>query len=170
MTQPVPDVKSVSQLRLVPPLLPTLERTAGGKGSGRVTHNTNAVPARLKLANGRNDHTDSGGKVVNLGPFEKRVCPVPPDWLPEEAKREWERVAPSLDALNLLKPEDRAAFSTYCLIWNEIFVQAGPEGNSTKLMAASREMRAWCAQFGLTPTSEQKLPSQDAEEDPFAGS
>lgn len=163
-----PDVKSAARLMPVPPALPSMERTAGGKGSGRVSHNTNAVPARLKLANGRNDHTDSGGKVVNMGPFEKRVCPEPPEWLPAEAQAEWNRVGPALDSLNLLKEEDRAAFSTYCIMWAA--VREHTENKEwSKLMAAGRELRAWCAQFGLTPTSEQKLPSGEQEEDPFAG-
>jgi len=162
------DVKSAALLVSMPPALPTLERTAGGKGSGRVSHNTNAQPARLKLANGRNDHTDSGGKVVNLGPFEKRVCPEPPEWLPAEAKAEWDRVGPSLDALNLLKEEDRAAFSTYCILWHAVRYHTEKE-EWTKVVQVGRELRAWCVQFGLTPTSEQKLPSPEEEEDPFSG-
>lgn len=161
------DAKSAMAASWQPPRLPTMERTAGGKGSGRVSHSTSAQPARLKLSNGRNDHTDSGGKVVNLGPFEKRVCPEPPDWLPDEAKAEWDRVGPSLDALNLLKAEDRAAFVTYCVLVAE-FRKHAEDGATSKITAVSRELRAWCVQFGLTPTSEQKLPSPDEEDDPFS--
>ena len=37
-----------------------------------------------------------------------------PDWLEEEAKREWERLAPSLEAMGVLTTADLTAFAGYC--------------------------------------------------------
>ena len=34
-----------------------------------------------------------------------------------EARLEWERIIPSLDQLNLLKPEDYAALVQHCQTW-----------------------------------------------------
>ncbi|WP_218062938.1 phage terminase small subunit P27 family [Arthrobacter sp. SDTb3-6] len=42
-----------------------------------------------------------------------------PDWLTAEAKDEWQRVVPGLQALELLKPEDRAVLAAYCETWAE---------------------------------------------------
>lgn len=153
------------------PLRPNTERTAGGKGSnggkGAVgtKHSRNGAPARLKLANGRTEGTDSGGKVVNLGPFERRAAPEPPKTLKGEALDEWNRVAPTLAKLGLLKPEDRAALSSYCMAWAMII---NPDTSTSAWFQASRELRAWAVQFGLTPTSEQKLPTPEDADDPFA--
>jgi phage terminase small subunit len=138
----------------------------GGKVGGTgLRHSRKSVPARLKLAQSHSDHVDPAGKAVNLGPFEKRAAPSPPSALKGEALAEWNRVAPTLAKLGLLKPEDRAALSTYCMAW-EMLVD--PATSKTTWFQASRELRAWAVQFGLTPTSEQKLPTPEDADDPFA--
>lgn len=154
------------------PLQVNTERTVKGKGGNPngiggtgLTHSRKSAPARLKLANGRNDHTDSSGKVVNLGPFERRAAPEPPKSLKGEALDEWNRVSPTLAKLGLLKPEDRAALASYCMAWAMII---DPTTTTSAWFQASRELRAWAVQFGLTPTSEQKLPTPEDADDPFA--
>ncbi|CFJ64825.1 phiRv1 phage protein [Mycobacterium tuberculosis] len=71
-------------------------------------------PARLKLVEGRSPGRDSGGRKVPESPKFIRQAPDAPDWLDAEALAEWRRVAPTLERLDLLKPEDRALLSAYC--------------------------------------------------------
>jgi P27 family predicted phage terminase small subunit len=155
-----------------------------------------AQPAALKLIGGRGNGTDSGGRKVNPGPAFRRIAPNPPTWLSAEAKAEWKRVAPGLQRLDLLKEEDRATLAAYCETWSQ-FVTAtrtvtreGITSEVTTISAsgsettrtvphpavsiarsAGRELRAYAAQFGLTPSSEQALArgADDGEDDnPFA--
>lgn len=148
-------------------------------------------PAKLKLIEGRSPGRDSGGREVTPPPAFKRVPPEPPPWLPEEALREWQRVVPELARLDLLKPVDRGALAAYCLCWDRL-VRAQKEmvadGGSVLsrnsqgrvrhpavavIEAASKELRAWAVEFGLTPSAEARVGRQgdgDGDDDnPFAG-
>lgn len=153
-------------------------------------------PAALKLISGRGNGRDSGGRVVNTGPQFRRIPPKPPTWLSREAAAEWRRVVPGLQRLDLLKEEDRAVLTAYCETWAQ-FVEAtrtvtregitdevttisasGSETTRTVphpavaiARSAGRELRAFAAQFGLTPSSEQALakgPEDDPDDNPFA--
>lgn len=148
-------------------------------------------PAGLKLIEGRRPGRDSGGRPVKEPLTFKRLPPEPPEWLPEEARAEWERVVPELARLELLKPVDRAALTAYCLCWDRL-VQAQREMSedgsvlSTNsqgrvrhpaiavVEAASKELRAWAGEFGLTPSAETRVGRQEADDgdeaNPFAGS
>ncbi|MFC5144282.1 phage terminase small subunit P27 family [Streptomyces aureoversilis] len=148
-------------------------------------------PAGLKLVEGRAPGRDSGGRLVKPVPSFRRLPPEPPEWLPEEARAEWERVVPELARLELLKPVDRSALAAYCLCWDRL-VQAQREmaqdgsvlsTNSqgrvrhpavAVIEAASKELRAWAGEFGLTPSAEARVGRQEADDgdeaNPFAGS
>jgi P27 family predicted phage terminase small subunit len=167
-------------------------------------------PVSLKLLEGRGNGTDSGGRKVAPAPLFKRLPPEAPEWLPTEAREEWERVVPELARLELTKPVDRAALTAYVLTWQRLvdasrliadnqkfeLKQTDDEGetyfesrngygllgtNSQGIVrapwvaiieAASKDLRAWCAEFGFTPSAESKLSVQEAdngEEDIFAG-
>lgn len=149
-----------------------------------------AAPAHLKLVTGRGNGRDSGGRPVQLGPDFERAAPTPPDWLPDEARAEWARVVPELERLGLLKPLDRAALTAYCLSWQRLYaaqrdIAAGnvtTKGSQGQLVkhpsvmvaeAASKEIRAWAGEFGLTPSAEGRLSggkgSDAGDTNPFAG-
>lgn len=149
-------------------------------------------PRRLLLLHGRGDGKDSAGRPVPIPPPFKRSAPNPPTWLSREAKAEWRRVAPGLERLDLIKPEDRATLAAYCECWAR-YVQAvrlySTEGlvltNPTTgrkhqhpavqiANTAAAQLRAYAAEFGLTPSAERNVSKRnddrDAdEEDPFAG-
>lgn len=147
-------------------------------------------PVGLKLIEGRSPGTDSGGRQVKEIPKFDRAAPVAPVWLTGEARAEWDRVVPQMDHLGLLKTIDGAALAAYCMAWDR-FVTAtaivAVEGMVLKddrqgraqrhpalltAEAASKELRAWAGEFGLTPSAEQRLASnKDGDGDsgnPFA--
>jgi P27 family predicted phage terminase small subunit len=146
-----------------------------------------AKPAALKLIEGRGHGRDSGGRPVPVTPKFKRLPPTAPEWLPAEAAAEWERVVPELARLELTKPVDRAALTAYCLAWDRLVeaqrlvTEEGVLGENSQgrvrhpavavVEAASKELRAWAGEFGFTPSAENKLTVQgadDGEDDPFA--
>lgn len=147
-------------------------------------------PAVLKLVEGRGNGKDSGGRPVKAVPEFARSAPEAPDWLPAEARDEWNRVVPELDRLGLLKSIDRSALTSYCLVWDRL-VEASrivqlegmvlhddKQGKAQRhpalltAEAASKELRAWAQEFGLTPSAEQRISSTNAKEgtdgNPFA--
>lgn len=150
-------------------------------------------PAHLKLMQGRSPGKDSGDRPVKLPPGFVRLPPTPPDWLPAVARDEWDRVVPEMQRLQLLKPPDGAALAAYCMAWarfvesSAIVAAEGMVIHDDKLgrsqrhpalltaEAASKELRAWCGEFGLTPSAENRLSTakgDDGREDenPFAAS
>lgn len=135
-----------------------------------------AAPVALKLINGRSEGRDSGGREIKPTPaFEHGEAPEPPDWLPDEAKAEWGRVAPTLVTLKLIKPEDRATFAAYCNAWAryvdavQMYTDQGMTTYSLKTgrefvhpavaiaQTASAELLRYAREFGLTPSAEQNL-------------
>jgi P27 family predicted phage terminase small subunit len=112
---------------------------------------------------------------VNPTPDFVRLPPDPPDFLDGEALAEWHRVVPELVRLKLLCPLHRSALVAYCETWQRLVdAQAliAKEGllhtNSQGVTrhpavaiaeAASRELRAWAGEFGLTPSAENRVAS-----------
>ena len=111
-----------------------------------------------------------------------------PDWLSAEAKAEWARVAPELELLGLLTKVDTSALAAYCMAWARwklaeqaladgkglTFVTEGgysaqrPEiGIANKAMA---DIRAFCKEFGLTPSARGRMsvPGKEEPTDPMA--
>lgn len=158
-----------------------------------------AKPAALLLLNGRGEGQDSAGRPVAPPPPFKRSAPVPPTWLSREAKAEWRRVAPALERLDLVKPEDRATLAAYCEVWsrwvtairdltknglkvrNESTRKDGTSSvwwtkNPSVQVAEQAETRLlqYANQFGLTPAAERNVSKRDDSRDefeanPFAG-
>src|SRR5262245_41191735 len=77
-----------------------------------------ADPAPLKLLKGRSPGKDCAGRDVPEVPAFVREAPDVPDWLSVDAADLWRRIAPGLDELGLLKPEDFPAFAILCETWS----------------------------------------------------
>lgn len=141
-------------------------------------------PAKLKILEGRPGH-----HPLNLNePKPRPIAPKCPSWLEPTAKKEWKRVAPELERLGLLTMVDGAALAAYCQAfarWQAAEREVSKLGSTymTSLgrlaprpeVAIARQMmaqlRAFCAEFGLTPSARGRMSIPDVadpdEEDPF---
>jgi P27 family predicted phage terminase small subunit len=122
-------------------------------------------------------------------PIKKSVTPEAgkveiPDWLNEDARAEWKRLAPEMERLKLLTPLDAHAFAMYCdsyarwascekfLNENGLFYvsAAGKLLERPQVRIAQgygQAARAFGSEFGLTPNSRARftLPALEEEED-----
>ena len=137
-------------------------------------------PVKLKIL-----ASNPGKRVVNSTPggtFPRGV-PNCPSWLSREAKAEWRRIVPELDAAELLAVVDRAALAAYCQAWAELQINtatiekdgriveepiqsAGGEviGQRLKPHPAVRlqrdafaRVRSFLIEFGLSPAARSRV-------------
>lgn len=130
-------------------------------------------PAALKMLKGRGNGKDVAGRKIKQPAAYVRLPPEPPIELGPQAQQEWDRVVPELQRLNLTKPIDAVALASYCSCWQRFYdaqMIIAEEGilafNSqgrvrhpavAVVEAASKELRGWCQEFGLTPSAEQRV-------------
>lgn len=147
------------------------------------------APLKLRVLNGRADGRDSGGRRVEKPLDFEREPPEMPDWLPDEAKREWERVVPPLAEKGMVKDGDFGSLVSYCMaVWQlrEAVEELKENGSLTTpgkesmkahpavaaLRNAQSTIRSFAHEFGLTPASEANVSGKDDGEDeqsnPFA--
>jgi len=104
----------------------------------------------------------------------------------DEAKDEWRRVVPELDRVGVLTTVDMAALAGYCQAyarWQQseqviekegatyesetqtggLMIRARPEVRIAQVYLA--HMRSFCAEFGLTPSSRERLTVPDLTDD-----
>lgn len=115
--------------------------------------------------------------------------PSPPAWLPAYGKTEWRRIVRILHTQGILEKTDRAALAAYCTAWADLrgaqkeirkhgYLVEGSGGTlkanpAVRIAnAAATQIRAYCIEFGMTPSSREKVnPIQvtpPAEADPDA--
>lgn len=135
-------------------------------------------PVNLRILEG-----NPGKRALNLNePKPRPIRPSCPSWLLPEAKKEWRRVAPELEHMGILTAVDRAALAIYCQAWARMvdaeesvtkyssilksktsdYVQVSPFETLRKQNA--QLVRAFCAEFGLTPSSRGRM-SMPGEKD-----
>jgi P27 family predicted phage terminase small subunit len=138
-------------------------------------------PTQLRIIEGNPGHRP----LQKNEPKPTPVAPTRPDWLDPEAKREWGRIVPELERLGLLTLVDRGALAAYCQAWGRAvqaekvlaggltfttpngYVQQRPE---VAIAQKSWQLvRAFAAEFGLTPSARSRLsvqkPEDEAEDD-----
>ena len=119
-----------------------------------------------------------------LNPFEPQPgkgAPQCPEWLNEEAKKEWNRLAKNLENLGTLTELDMAAFAGYCQAyarWKEAeeFIEKHgtivktPSGYWQQVPQVSiaqsnlKIMLKFCSEFGLTPSSRSRIIAGEAKQ------
>ena len=154
---------------------------AGAANAGR-----KAAPRALRIVTGGTTKdgrpTDSGGRPIEDALPFVREAPSKPASLSEDAGWLWDRVVEQMVTFGVLKPLDGPALEVACETfarWREAvrFRQAnGLLGkNSQGVVAApwtgieeraSKDFRAWCAEFGITPAAEKNLRAEATGNDP----
>lgn len=144
------------------------------------------APPKLRLAGGRHAGVDSGGRKVEEPPPFRRMPPTMPGELSDDAREHWALLVEELTRLELVKEIDAGSLAAACEAWAR-FARATRLVNSLSdadlyadgkrhpalitAETASREYRAWCSEFGLTPSAEGRLsPRKESggdEENPF---
>lgn len=144
-------------------------------------------PLGLKLIKGRGDGKDSGGREIKHPPKFAREAPPKPDDMTGVAAEIWDVIVEQLEALDVLKVVDGAALRMACETyarWQEARDTRAQRGITVTTSqgvgvapwvrveeSASKEFRAWCAEFGLTPAAEMKLAKDTGdggtEDNPF---
>ena len=71
-------------------------------------------PAALRIAEGNRSRTE-----IPLEAQPNRLAPPCPADMTGDARAEWDRLAPQLVDLGLLRETDLAAFASYCYAWAE---------------------------------------------------
>jgi P27 family predicted phage terminase small subunit len=132
-------------------------------------------PVNLKILEG-----NPGKRPLNLNdPKPIQVAPECPDWLLDEAKKEWKRLAPELERLGLLTIIDEVAFAGLCqnyAIYIEtekylkengrvMITKSGTVKSRPEVYIANNALkfvRSFASEFGLTPSSRGRisLPSE----------
>jgi len=136
-------------------------------------------PTELKLLEG-----NPGKRPLNKNePKPEKKAPRCPSWLEPEAKKEWKRMAKTLEAIGVLTQVDAAAFAGYCQAyarWKEAeeflskhgtifktpsgYIQQVPQVSIAQTYL--KVMKDFCSEFGLTPAARTRIQvdasSQDA--------
>ena len=130
---------------------------------------------------------DSGGRHIEDGPNFDRALPAKPTHLSKDADWLWDRVIEQMKDTGILKPLDGPALEAACETfarWREAVQRRQKYGmlgkNSQGVVTApwvgieeraSKEFRAWCSEFGITPAAERHLraesPGNNATDNPF---
>ncbi|WP_026790355.1 phage terminase small subunit P27 family [Pleomorphomonas oryzae] len=132
-------------------------------------------PASVKLAKGNSARRPIGTDPVT----ENRTAGTiePPDWLDEQGKTVWARLAPRLVAMKLLSEVDVGAFARYCsdyAMWVELRGKTKTDGAIYTIVTASgtvrrpdptfvmcvrlnRELMSAEDRFGLNPAERQRI-------------
>ena len=127
-------------------------------------------PSAIKILEG-----NPGKRPLNKNePKPLKEAPPCPKWLEPEAKKEWRRLAKSLEAMGVLTEADMAAFAGYCQAYarwkqaEEFMSQRGmvcqtSSGYWQQIPQVSiaqqylKLMQQFAEQFGLTPAARSRI-------------
>lgn len=121
-------------------------------------------PTKLKLVTG-----NPGKRALNKSEPEPPPGDVEcPDTLLGAAKEEWNRIAPILLEAGLFTKADRAALLCYCqafantVEYEKLCREVGPDlalakGFRKAATVAAGQVRAFAAEFGMTPASRSRV-------------
>ena len=136
-------------------------------------------PTAIKILEG-----NPGKRQLNEHePQPLKKAPSCPKWLEAEAKREWRRLAKTLEAIGVLTEADMAAFAGYCQAyarWKEAeeritdrgIIFRTPSGYPQQVPYVSiaqqylKLMQQFAEQFGLTPAARSRIIAGNGENAP----
>lgn len=98
--------------------------------------------------------------------FEAAATPAP-DWLGDEARAVWERVAPCLEVNGMLSKPDADSLAVYCDVVGR-YVELRRAGENAP-MNLVQQMRQLASEFGFTPASRSRVVAPRKPEDGAQG-
>lgn len=117
------------------------------------------TPVALKLIAG-----NPGKRPLNLAqPEPSCAVLVAPDWFPDEAREEWERIVPEMVQLGVFTRVDVALLQGHCLNYAQI-AQAGKKGEAIKATWITT-LKGTASELGLTPSSRTRLTAKPRQAD-----
>ena len=128
--------------------------------------------------------------MLRGNPSKKRIvreseeasgAPNCPTWLTREAKAEWKRIVPALEAIGVLKTVDRGGLAAYCQSWADYhqacralqaegWTELTPKGFPVKnpmvtiMNEARKALLQWSGQLGLSPAARTRLAVRSEEQ------
>ena len=133
-------------------------------------------PTALKLLEG----TPGKRELNQFEPKPTDGLPICPDWLTDDAKEEWERLASVMNKMGILSEVDQSAFAVYCQTWarwKEAQEHITAEGSTYETemgikknpwVAIANEWQAKllsvCGEFGMTPSSRSRIVAANSKE------
>ena len=127
-------------------------------------------------------HGNPGKRPLNrYEPQPKGIAPQCPQWLSREGRKLWRRLAPELKRLGLLTIVDGPALTSLCEAyaeWRQAAAIIRKEGLTLETPTgylqerpevaiahkAQMRVKAWAAEFGLTPASRSRISVNQKEE------
>jgi P27 family predicted phage terminase small subunit len=95
-------------------------------------------PTALRLLSG-----NAGKRPLPQGePHLEAIAPACPEWLDQDAKREWRRLVGPLDAAGVITRGDRAVFAGYCQSYSNWKAAEGRKRERAKSAADARSVFA----------------------------
>lgn len=143
------------------------------------------APPVLKLIEGKGlgrdgRERDRNGRPIEPTPTFKREAPPKPAEMSPDAEDLWDRVVEQMMTIGLLKPLDAAALEAMCetfaryreaVRFRREHGQLAKNSQGTVVAPwikveeqASKDFRAWCSEFGITPAAERHLIAQGEEQ------
>jgi P27 family predicted phage terminase small subunit len=136
------------------------------------------IPNNLKVL-----HGNPGKRPINQK--EPKPAPIAPKWpqhLDKEAKKEWKRITPELEAIGLLTRIDMAALAAYCQSysrWVEAEKMIRKHGMLVKtpngypqvspflviVNKSIEQMKSFLTEFGMTPSSRSRINVEAPEKE-----
>jgi P27 family predicted phage terminase small subunit len=134
-------------------------------------------PTALKLLEG-----NPGKRELNqFEPKPTDGLPICPEWLMEDAKEEWYRLAAVMNKMGILSEVDQSAFAVYCQTWarwKEAQEHIDNEGSTFETDSGQIKRNPWvaianewqakllsvCGEFGLTPSSRSRIVAANTKE------
>lgn len=133
-------------------------------------------PTAIKILEG-----NPGKRPLNrFEPTYRKKAPPCPSWLCDEAKREWRRLARTMESMGVLTEADMETFATYCDAyskWKEAtefldqhgtifktpsgYIQQVPQVSIAQTY--SKIMTKIATEFGLTPASRSRIIAGNGE-------
>lgn len=139
------------------------------------------TPTKILELKGAFKHDPARGRARANEPKLPGGVGEPPDWLDHEAREEWWRVVPDLDTAGVTSRVEATALGAYCLAVSrlrkaqaEVFrdgLTIMTEGGLRKHPAisiierAEATIKAFAAEFGMTPASRSKVQAKPADKD-----